>query len=1245
MRYIFKILVLGGEPDRILKYLMKVFQEEGEDRETFYEWFKELKVLDDICDLEVDIITDLLSADFDEIIPSVDGIIYFLNPLNIQEFDFFEMVIPIIDKAKRDIPTIINFYDHDGILPLSTITLLESIWYTFPNLEAFVNIPPSEFKQILQCLCYSMLMGDAPLNIENAWMRYPIFIKKANQYFSEQNYYYSAESIKQASVIAEIYKKEGFLIFCEQAAYLYSKVSLYLEASKILKAADRRKAKNFKKLYAEAMLREGNKLFNKKDFEFAARQYESAAQWASMELKDKDFIQESFKLAINSWISACKCQTAFKILERLPHEDVTGVLNEVSDKVVAAADYLKSVNQLETAKRQLYIAINTYQKEGLFDNLNKFTRKQLEVLVEIFEIQVKERDIYNAKGTYDEIENMWEVFKVERVNIDNQLQQLIRFFIEDLNFGMSALLINKLNSLKIKKDLTELSSDVEEKQKGLKKQEIEDNIQQGIDIIKKYIDIEQGIILELNSQRIHEINNLIEKGDYLKAGDHIKNQADFLIQLGKKEISNHILTKSLDVLIEGQLFSKFFEYFERLSDEKRKDYLSRVFPLFFNSLKAFKIKVEYEQIANILEKSNRMYRNQELYTESKEISNLCIRVLKERALEIVEEESNQTGVKKALELIKKGADISSSYLENAKITFNKLYRKIAEISIIEEDLAAAQAYTDKIENKELKTEIHKKLVKLEADKSAVKSKQATDAFKGEILKERLSIIKKKARDAFNDRDNELKQRTGLRRAYFKDAIEFVTNQDYPKAIEIYKESAIRITKTQKYNLAGVSLAVACLLLIKENKFSPMVKLIDDTKEKLASSGKLFSETFPVTLIEYISDMKKLQDEVKLQEAMSFLENLPLFEEEVTVLYSILGKEFKKEVKVEKIAGISAGEIASIRSEINKIAKELNKEKQEIAKRKMMKRQYWEKALNELNNNEMLSASLAYLEAVTPLANKKFFKHAAIGMILGTLLLVKEKGIEIAKLTYEKNLKPLYEHKDAMEQLPEIKILKKFFFAFENNANPLIILCLELFQDNLILFEPEIDYLKTFMGIKKPGEEKQEGSTRAERGELSKLMITLNQTFGTLQQQSRDIKGDSQDFFTKRKAMKRRYYDSILILLKKRAFDKAADEYIKLATSISNRKDFKTSSLLLLLHGLTLLKSGATTIKIQSSMNQFLDSLGMNKKTVSETFYVTLLSFILDIKGNKLDDFIPKVNNILKILPVFEEEEDIIRLFK
>ena len=196
MRYVFKLLSLGN-PETSVQYITNALEESGEYEDTYCEWFKELNVLDDICDLEIDVITDLISADFDEIIPSVDGILYFLNPLSKSDTNFFKMILPIIFSVKRDIPTIILFYDPNGIIPMSTNELLENVWVNFPSLEAFVNLPANQFHQVLQCLCMAMISGDSPLNIENAWMRFPIFIQLANFYFENKNYLYAAQAIKK----------------------------------------------------------------------------------------------------------------------------------------------------------------------------------------------------------------------------------------------------------------------------------------------------------------------------------------------------------------------------------------------------------------------------------------------------------------------------------------------------------------------------------------------------------------------------------------------------------------------------------------------------------------------------------------------------------------------------------------------------------------------------------------------------------------------------------------------------------------------------------------------------------------------------------------------------------------------------------------------------------------------------------------------------------------------------------------
>jgi tetratricopeptide (TPR) repeat protein len=426
MRYVFKILALSSEPSAAISYISNAFGEMGEDKTTYSEWYNEINVVDDVCDLELNVITDIINTDFDETIASIDGIVYFLNPLRKGESDFFEMILPIIYSVKRDIPTIIVFYDEMGFLPVSINVLLENIWTNYPDLEAFVNISPSEFQQVIECLCMAMITGDTPLNIENAWMRFPIFIKLANQYFQNQNLYYAAQTLKKMALIANIYEKQEFFIYSEQAAYLYAKLNLFLEASQILEAIDTKKSNEFKKMYADAIIREGNILFNKNNFEMAAFQYESAGQWTSIELKDKDMISQSFKLAINSWISACKCEKAFLILERLPHKEIAPILNEIVDKIIAAADYLVSIGSLNSAREQLYYSVHTYQREGLSETVKKLTQKLSIVLITIFKSSIKNQEITHARSIYEEIENLWESYTVEKVDLDSSLENLIK---------------------------------------------------------------------------------------------------------------------------------------------------------------------------------------------------------------------------------------------------------------------------------------------------------------------------------------------------------------------------------------------------------------------------------------------------------------------------------------------------------------------------------------------------------------------------------------------------------------------------------------------------------------------------------------------------------------------------------------------------------------------------------------------------------------------------------------------------
>jgi tetratricopeptide (TPR) repeat protein len=1083
--YYFRTLVIGSDPDNIHFYISRAFGEPGEDKETYVSWYKEVKALDNVCDLEIDSLMSI-SADLDEIIPMVDGIIYFINPTIQEELELFEMILPDIFSVKRDIPTIIFFYDQNGILPITVNDLLAHIWVNFPNLEAFVNLAPQNFHQILQCLCLAMINGDTPLNIENAWMRFPIFIQMANVYFNNKNYFYAAQAIRKAAQIADIYNKEEFFIISEQAAYLYSKLNLYLQASEMMGKFDKIKSRNFKKKYADQILVEGNRFFNKNEYEKAARHYEQAAQWSSIELLDTQFIYEAFRLAINSWISACRVEDAFRILQSLPHKDVIIILQEILEKIISEVEFLVSSNNLEQAKEQIYRAINRYQMEDLFDEIKELTNKLAEVLINLLKHQLKDKKKHAAKKSYDELENLWlGSYKVKKASIDSSLEELITLFFEDHNFEIASILIGKLESRKLRERLANIRDDYEDEFRASRRREVEDYINKGIQYIRDFAKAEQDIIIELNTQKISKANEFTKKGNFIDAANLLKKQADYLKTIGKDDIKDQILTKSMDILLDGLEFRTFFVFFEELSIDMKTKYLTRIFPKFNQKLIELRSTADYKNMNSIFEKTNRIYRDQMLYDQSKEITLLFIKVIKSEALRTLKEKDDLSVINEAEMLVKKVLNLASAYLEKEdtpKITFNKIYKKITEIYIKLDDLHLAHVYNDKIEKPTYKIELHKEIEMLEAKKSEIRSQKAIETRKGEELKEKDTIIEKRAQEARLDKEADIRERKGLKRGYFKEGLSYLDNQQYGEALILYKNTINRLNLTNKYKLAGVSLAIAGLILIKQNKFEDAKKLIDETKKKLSGLGKLFSEAFAVTLIEYVIDLKKSQNEEKYKKSIKYFEDLPLFDEELSLVKDLIGEEYK-----EEITTIEMGD----------------------------------KLISETQENKIILS-------------------------------------------------------------------------------------------------------------------------REDFGEKSKIQIDLNQRYGKIQAKAGDAKRDQKQILKKRGPYIKRYYTSVIELLKLMNFKEAAEEYLKLGNKFFSKiKDFEISSLMMALNGLALLKAGEPLKVVKTNLGIYLNSLGVNKKLVKETFYIMLIMFLVDIKFYNFIDYLPKIKEMLEILPLFEEEKVLI----
>ena len=81
--YYFKLLILGN-PETTNPFTILAFDDPGKDTGAIIEWYKEIHVFENKCELDINLITDFINNDMDSIIPTADGIIFFLNLPNLR---------------------------------------------------------------------------------------------------------------------------------------------------------------------------------------------------------------------------------------------------------------------------------------------------------------------------------------------------------------------------------------------------------------------------------------------------------------------------------------------------------------------------------------------------------------------------------------------------------------------------------------------------------------------------------------------------------------------------------------------------------------------------------------------------------------------------------------------------------------------------------------------------------------------------------------------------------------------------------------------------------------------------------------------------------------------------------------------------------------------------------------------------------------------------------------------------------
>ncbi|KKM15717.1 hypothetical protein LCGC14_1693240 [marine sediment metagenome] len=113
-----------------------------------------------------------------------------------------------------------------------------------------------------------------------------------------------------------------------------------------------------------------------------------------------------------------------------------------------------------------------------------------------------------------------------------------------------------------------------------------------------------------------------------------------------------------------------------------------------------------------------------------------IEFIKQEAFMVLMNKPNLLGIQKASELIKEANTILSSYNKwrgwstRKYVNFDRIYRKMAEISISDGDLPSALKYNDKIEDRAIKSNILIKIDKRETEINNERCENCNDAFNG-----------------------------------------------------------------------------------------------------------------------------------------------------------------------------------------------------------------------------------------------------------------------------------------------------------------------------------------------------------------------------------------------------------------------------------------------------------------------------------------------------------------------------------
>lgn len=1027
MRYLFRVLCFG-EPIGVMRFIQAagdIKLDEFASNEDLQVFTKEITQENNTCNLELcAILKD--NADFDEIIPTTDGILYFLDPSNDMELQTFYLIMGILEKLDRVIPVCLVLHSLTKYFPVPVNRFANEIWWKYDYVEVFAYGPASNKsrEEPILTLAEAMMLGAVPINYDYIWLRLPVFIKKTNALVKAGNYKRAGLNAECVARTAKKFNETNYFIYAEQSAYLFQQVKEYLKAQHVLADVDPKMADFFRKAYVQSLVRDADVFYKQKMFSGAAQKYEASANWAKMELNDEKLAIDIYEKAIETWISACEIQNSFRLLEQLDHKNKQRILSKIAIRIAQASDFLISIQKIGLAKAQLYACIDIYQREGLFEDLKVITGKIVDVLYLNLVEDLKANSAYSAKATYDEYVNIISTFEIKTVpDVSKEVSKLAELFIDIADFSKVDELIPRITNHEEQKRITKLKVGKEESLLKQRKDSLSNLAQEAVDRVESFYNEETQFIQERANNTLQTATALEGKQDLLNAAKILKDQSDWLFFAKYESIANKVHSRLLEIYLKAGAITPFLENILKLKEGVRKQFLVGHMPLVLDCFRMANEKQGIESATKAFDGLNKVYRSLELFEDAKKFAEKLIVFLKAEASKTIEQNNNRNAISETLDFLKQAQQISDSLLDKETIVHDPVYEKITKKYIVLGDMAQAEATLHKIADKNIYSRLNQDILDKEAKKTEAATSEVKEKFAAEFTQSQITRLRSDARETAMTKREDFQKRVGLKRRMFQEGLEAIGSGKYDTAIAAYLKTCETFLTKRMMSEAGLALAMAVAIDLTRNKVDSARDTLAKTVQKAGSSQQILEDTFPIKIIMFVLNMYKYDQSGLAKHAIALLDNLPLFREELDLLTKLTGIAFtsiedggQPEITVSRGVTASFGgsaveriepelkvdkakiELANIQMELEHeigTLRLLSREARSSAvetmrKRTALRRAFYKDPLEALGKKQFARAAKAYEETASTLFKRKDFQALGLVIALHGLCLIQDE---------------------------------------------------------------------------------------------------------------------------------------------------------------------------------------------------------------------------------------------------------------